>query len=68
MTIDDLNVDFLREYLAQTSDWEITDTLGKIQMAKSLGLLDENVGIEEESLKIKKKLWIQNIPLVQNIK
>ena len=37
-------------------------------MAKSLGLLDENVGIEEESLKIKKKLWIQNIPLVQNIK
>ena len=41
-TIDDLNVDFMREYLAQTSDREIMDTLDKTQMAKALGLLDKN--------------------------
>ena len=47
-TIDDLNVDFLREYLAQTSEREITDTLGKTQMAKSLGLLDKNDPTEKK--------------------
>lgn len=41
-TIDDLNVDFIREFLSQTSDREIMDTLDKTQMAKSLGLLDKN--------------------------
>lgn len=41
-TIDDLNVDFIREYLSQTSDREIMTALDKNQMAKSLGLLDKN--------------------------
>lgn len=41
-TVDDLNIDFIREYLSQTSNREITDTLDKTQMAKSLGLLDKN--------------------------
>ncbi len=40
--IDDLNVDLIREYLSQTSNREIMDTLDKTQMAKSLGLLDKN--------------------------
>ena len=40
--IDDLNVDFIREYLSQTSNREIMETLDKTQMAKSLGLLDKN--------------------------
>lgn len=47
-TIDDLNVDFMREYLSQTSDREIMDTLDKTQMAKSLGLLDKNDPAEKK--------------------
>ncbi len=47
-TIDDLNVDFIREYLAQTSNREIMDTLDKTQMAKSLGLLDKNDPTEKK--------------------
>lgn len=47
-TIDDLDVDFIREYLAQTSDREIMDTLDKTQMAKTLGLLDKNDPTEKK--------------------
>lgn len=47
-TIDDLDVDFIREYLAQTSNREIMDTLDKTQMAKSLGLLDKNDPTEKK--------------------
>ena len=47
-TVDDLNVDFIREYLSQTSDREIMDTLDKIQMTKSLGLLDRNDPTEKK--------------------
>lgn len=47
-TIDDLNVDFIREYLSQTSNREIMDTLDKTQMAKSLGLLDKNNPTEKK--------------------
>lgn len=47
-TIDDLNVDFIREYLSQTSDRNIMGTLDKTQMAKSLGLLDKNDPAEKK--------------------
>lgn len=47
-TIDDLNLDFIREYLSQTSDREIMGTLDKTQMAKSLGLLDKNDPAEKK--------------------
>ncbi len=40
--IDDLNADHIREYFSRTSNREITDTLDKKQMARSLGLLDKN--------------------------
>ena len=46
--IDDLNVDFIREYLSQTSSREIMDTLDKTQMARSLGLLDKNDPAEKK--------------------
>ncbi|MCD8067510.1 MAG: AAA family ATPase, partial [Lachnospiraceae bacterium] len=38
--IDDLNVDFIREYFSKTSN--SMDMLDKSQMAKALGLLDKN--------------------------
>lgn len=41
-TIDDLNVDLIREYISQTSNRGIMATLDKNQMAKSLALLDKN--------------------------
>ena len=41
-SIDELNTDFIREYISKTSDRNIMQNLGKIQMAKSLGLLDKN--------------------------
>lgn len=47
-TIDDLNIDFIREYISQTSNREIMDTLNKTQMAKSLGLLDKNDPTEKK--------------------
>lgn len=47
-TIDDLNVDFIREYFSHTSDRGIMDNLDKTQMAKSLGLLDKNDPTEKK--------------------
>ena len=41
-TVDDINVDLMREYLAQTSDREITAGLDKPQIMKLLKLLDKN--------------------------
>lgn len=41
-SIDDLNIDYLREYLSITSHREIMDNLDKNQIAKSLHLLDKN--------------------------
>jgi len=41
-TIDDLNVDIIREYVAKTSKRDIMNHLDKSQMVKSLGLLDKN--------------------------
>jgi predicted HTH transcriptional regulator len=47
-TIDDLNIDILKEYLARTSYREIMDSLDKTQMAKVLGLLDKNDPTEQK--------------------
>ena len=47
-SIDDLNVDLIREYLSQTSNRGIMDTLDKTQMARSLGLLDKNDPAEKK--------------------
>ena len=41
-SIDDLNADFLKEYILKTSDRKIMGELNKAQMAESLGLLDKN--------------------------
>ncbi len=41
-TVDDLNLDFLREYLSKTSSRIISKNLTKKEIAKSLGLLDKN--------------------------
>jgi predicted HTH transcriptional regulator len=41
-SIDDLGVDYINEYIAETSDREIMENLGKVQMAKSLFLIDKN--------------------------
>ncbi|MCR5837620.1 MAG: AAA family ATPase [Lachnospiraceae bacterium] len=41
-TIDDLNVDFINEYISKTSERNIMETLDKLQMVKSLNLLDKN--------------------------
>lgn len=46
--IDDLNVDFIREYFSKTSNREIMDMLDKSQMAKALGLLDKNDPAEKK--------------------
>lgn len=40
--IDDLNVDYIREYIFKTSDRKIMEGLSKNQMAKSLHLIDRN--------------------------
>ncbi len=48
-TLDDLNVDYIREYLSKTSDRDIMDVLDKTQMAKSLGLLDKNDPTERKT-------------------
>lgn len=41
-TIDDLNIDYLKEYVAGISTREIMNNLSKIQMARSLHMLDKN--------------------------
>ena len=41
-TIDDLNIDYLKEYVAGISAREIMNNLSKIQMARSLHMLDKN--------------------------
>lgn len=46
--IDNLNIDFMREYLSRTSDRDITDTLDKLQIAKLLNLLDKNDPTEKK--------------------
>lgn len=47
-SIDDLEVDYIREYVATTSDREIMDELSKLEMAKSLHLLDKNDPTEKK--------------------
>ena len=47
-TIDDLNVDLIREYLSRVSDRGIMKDLYKAQMAKSLGLVDKNDPMEKK--------------------
>lgn len=47
-TIDDLSVDYINEYIAGTSDREIMEGLSKIQMAKSLHLVDKNDPTEKK--------------------
>ena len=41
-TIDDLSVDMMREYLAVASKRTISNQLNKIEMARTMGLLDKN--------------------------
>ena len=41
-TINDLNIDYLQEYIQKTSDREITKKMDKHDIAKSLKLLDKN--------------------------
>lgn len=41
-TINDLNADYLSEYLRKTSDRKITGELNKLEIAKSLKLVDKN--------------------------
>lgn len=41
-SLDDLSVDYMNEYIAETSSREIMDGISKIQIAKSLHLLDKN--------------------------
>jgi len=41
-TIDDLNLDYIREYLSKTSDRKVMENMGKEELCKSLGLLDRN--------------------------
>lgn len=47
-TIDDLNVDFIREYILKTTEREIMSSLDKMQMAKSLNLLDKNDPLDKK--------------------
>lgn len=46
--IDDLNTDLIREYIFKTSDREVMNNLSKVQMAKSLNLLDKNDPMERK--------------------
>jgi len=41
-TIDDLNLDRMREYLSATSERKISEQLSKLEIAKTMGLLDKN--------------------------
>lgn len=41
-SIDDLNADLLREYFSKTSSRQISDEMGKKELAKALELLDKN--------------------------
>lgn len=41
-SIDDLELDYIEEYISKTSDREFMDNLNKTQMANSLHLLDKN--------------------------
>ena len=41
-TIEDLDKDLLREYISKTSSRQISDGMGKIEIAKALDLLDKN--------------------------
>ena len=47
-TINDLNTDFISEYITETSDRKIMENLDKIQMAKSLKLIDKNDPTEKK--------------------
>lgn len=47
-SLDDLNSDYLYEYLSMTSDRETMASLSKIQLAKSLHLLDRNDPTEKK--------------------
>ena len=44
-TIDDLDVDYIREYLNATTDRENTKILSKQEMAEHMGLVDINTGM-----------------------
>lgn len=41
-TIDDLDIDLLREYVSKTSSRQISDEMGKKELSKALDLLDKN--------------------------
>lgn len=41
-SINDLNIDLLREYLSNTSSRQISDEMGKKELAKALDLIDKN--------------------------
>ena len=41
-TIDDLDIDCIREFAAKTSERGITDALNKTDLARTLGILDKN--------------------------
>ena len=41
-SIDDLNIDLLREYFSRTSSRQISDEMEKKELAKALGLIDKN--------------------------
>lgn len=46
--IDNLGVDYLKEYIELTSDRSVMSKITKLQMAKSLGLLDRNDPLEKK--------------------
>lgn len=47
-SIDDLEVDYIDEYISKTSDREFMGNLNKIQMAKALHLIDKNDPTEKK--------------------
>ena len=42
VTLDDLDIERMREYISRTSDRGISGTLGKLEIARSLNILDKN--------------------------
>ena len=49
-TVDDLNIDYLKEYLQKTSDRKISGKLSKQDISKSLNLIDKN---DPEGIKVR---------------
>lgn len=60
-SIDDLYVDYINEYIAGTSDRDIMEGLSKIQMLKSLRLIDRN-DPKEKKVKNSAVLMFANKP------